>query len=184
MICLAKLLLEVRISRTEVPTELIVMPQKGEPCLFLLAKNCGISLSSARPKATCPLDKTQAFKVPTQKINAIIEIIKCQLPEAIIFIASTYGALELAKSLPFINPIIARLLIKYTTATEIVPSTMALGIFLPGLLTEPAGAVANSTPIKPHRVISVERARICDVVRFDISSLMMKLFLSKKTMLL
>ncbi|GKS80033.1 hypothetical protein wHmb_09190 [Wolbachia pipientis] len=113
-------------------------------------------------------------------MNAVIEIIKCQLPEAIIFIASTYGALELAKSLPFINPIIARLLIKYTTATEIVPSTTALGIVLAGLSTDPAGAVANSTPIKPHRVISVERARICDVVRFDISSLMMKLFLSKK----
>lgn len=152
--------------------------------LVSLSKKLWHQFIFARPRATCPLASTQAFKVPTQKMNAVIEIIKCQLPEAIIFIASTYGALELAKSLPFINPIIARLLIKYTTATEIVPSTTALGIVLAGLSTDPAGAVANSTPIKPHRVISVERARICDVVRFDISSLMMKLFLSKKTMLL
>lgn len=113
-------------------------------------------------------------------MDAITEIIKCQLPENIIFIASTYGAFELAKSFPFINPIIAKLLIKYITATQIVPSTTALGIVLAGLSTDPAGAVANSTPTKHHKVKSVERARICDAVRLEISSLVMKLFLSKK----
>lgn len=117
-------------------------------------------------------------------MNAIIEIIKCQLPENIIFIASTYGALEFARSFPFINPIIAKLLIKYIIATQIVPSTTAFGIVLAGLSTDPAGAVANSSPIKHHRVRSVERARICDVVRLKISSLIIKLPLSKKTTLL
>ncbi len=178
------MLFEVRISKIAVPDELVVIPQKGDPCSFLLAKSCGISLSFARPKATCPLDKTQAFKLPTQKTNATIEIIKCQLPENMIFIASTYGALEFARSLPFINPMIAKLLIKYMIATQIVPSTTALGIVFAGLLTDPAGAVANSTPTKHHKVRSVERARICDVVRLDISLLMMKLFLLKKTVLL
>lgn len=71
-------------------------------------------------------------------------------------------------------------MIKYITATQIVPSTTALGIVLVGLSTDPAGAVASSTPTKHHKVKSVERARICDAVRLEISSLMIKLFLSKK----
>ncbi|XP_017474229.1 PREDICTED: probable fructose-bisphosphate aldolase class 1 [Rhagoletis zephyria] len=84
-----------------------------------------------------------------------------------ILIASTYGAFELTKSLPFMSPMIARLLIKYITATEIVPSTIALGIVLAGLLTDPAGAVADSRPTKHHMVKSVDRARICDSLAVD-----------------
>ncbi len=81
---MAKFLLDIRTSKANIPSVLIMIPQKGAPYLFLLAKNCGINLSFARPKATCPSAKNQAFRLLTETMKATMEMIKYQLPGKII----------------------------------------------------------------------------------------------------
>ena len=61
-----------------------------------------------------------------------------------------------------------------------MPEIIALGIVLEGFSTEPAGVVADSKPMKPHKVNNVTLARIDVFDMLETLWSIIKLLLSKK----